>query len=73
MTASSTIVLAELPFSAIPMQLFSGEFLQLAIVFFVLAILAAALGARGVAGMSMAIGKWLVIIFVVLAIVSLIL
>ena len=49
MTASSTIVLAELPFSAIPMQLFSGEFLQLAIVFFVLAIIAAVVGAQGVA------------------------
>jgi len=56
-----------------PLQLFSGDFLSLAIVFFVLAILAAALGARGVAGMSMAIAKWLIIIFVVLAIVSLIL
>ena len=56
-----------------PLQLFSGDFLSLAVVFFVLAVLAAALGARGVAGMSMSIAKWLVIIFVVLAIVSLIL
>jgi len=56
-----------------PLQFFSGDFLSLAIVFFVLALLAALLGARGVAGMSMAIAKWLVIIFVVLAIVSLIL
>lgn len=56
-----------------PLQLFSGDFLYLAIVFLVLALLAAIVGARGVAGMSMAIAKWLIIIFVVLAIVSLIL
>ena len=56
-----------------PLQLFSGDFLSLAVVFFVLAVLAAALGARGVAGISMSIAKWLVVIFVVLAIVSLIL
>jgi len=56
-----------------PLQLFSGEFLSLAIVFFILAIIAAVVGARGVAGVSMSIAKWLVIIFVVLAIISLIL
>lgn len=56
-----------------PLQLFSGEFLWFAIVFFVLALLAALVGARGVAGVSMAIAKWFVIIFVVLAIISLIL
>jgi uncharacterized membrane protein YtjA (UPF0391 family) len=73
MTASSTIILAELPFSAIPMQLFSGEFLQLAIVFFVLAIIAAVVGAQGVAGISMEIAKWLVLIFVILAVITLVL
>jgi uncharacterized membrane protein YtjA (UPF0391 family) len=52
---------------------FSGDFLSLAIVFFVLALLAALVGARGVAGISMAIAKWLVIIFIVLAIISLLL
>lgn len=57
----------------VPMQLFSGDFLQLAIVFFVLALVAALVGARGVAGISMQIAKWLVVIFVVLAIVSLVL
>jgi uncharacterized membrane protein YtjA (UPF0391 family) len=31
------------------------------------------LGARGIAGLSMNIAKWLVIIFVILAIISLIL
>jgi len=57
----------------IPLQFGEGGFLYLALVFFVLAIVAALLGAGGVAGLSMDIAKWLVIIFVVLAIVSLIL
>ncbi|WP_440765501.1 DUF1328 family protein [Natronorubrum sp. DTA7] len=47
--------------------------LELALLFFVIAIIAGALGAGGVAGMSMAIAKWLVLIFLVLAIVSLLL
>jgi len=46
--------------------------LSLAIGFFVLAIIAGVLGARGVAGISMDIAKWLVIIFIVLAVISLI-
>jgi uncharacterized membrane protein YtjA (UPF0391 family) len=56
-----------------PLQFFTGNFLTLAVVFFVLALLAALFGARGVAGLSMDIAKWLVIIFVVLAVVSLLL
>jgi uncharacterized membrane protein YtjA (UPF0391 family) len=56
-----------------PLQLFSGDFLYLAVLFFVLAIVAAVVGARGVAGISMSIAKWLIIIFVVLALVSLVL
>jgi uncharacterized membrane protein YtjA (UPF0391 family) len=47
--------------------------LSLAIGFFVLAVIAGILGARGVAGMSMDIAKWLVIIFIILAVISLIL
>lgn len=58
--------------NAIPAQ-FSGEFLQWAIVFFVIAIIAAVVGARGVAGVSMTVAKWFVIIFLLLAIVSLVL
>jgi uncharacterized membrane protein YtjA (UPF0391 family) len=53
-----------------PLQLFSGDFLQYALVFVVLALVAAVLGARGVAGLSMTIAKWLVILFVLLAIVT---
>lgn len=56
----------------LPLQ-FTGDFLSLAVVFFVLAIVAAVLGARGVAGLSMEIAKWLVLVFIVLAIISLVL
>jgi len=52
---------------------FSGDFLQYAILFFILALVAAVLGARGVAGLSMEIAKWLVIIFIVLTIIALVL
>jgi uncharacterized membrane protein YtjA (UPF0391 family) len=59
--------------SPVVLQLFTGQFLTLALLFFVLAIVAAIVGASGVAGISMDIAKWMVIIFVVLAIASLIL
>lgn len=52
-----------------PLQ-FGGGLIELAILFLVLAVVAGLLGASGVAGMSMSIAKWLVIIFVVLAIVT---
>jgi uncharacterized membrane protein YtjA (UPF0391 family) len=42
----------------------------LAIVFLILALVAYVLGARGVAGFSMEIAKWLVIIFIILAIIT---
>lgn len=56
----------------VPAQ-FSGEFLQYAIVFFVLAIVAAAVGARDVAGISMEIARIFVLVFLVLAVITLIL
>ncbi|WP_336362087.1 DUF1328 family protein [Halalkalicoccus salilacus] len=56
----------------VPAQL-SGEVLQYAIVLFVLAIIAAAVGARDVAGISMEIARIFVIVFLVLAVLSLIL
>ena len=59
--------------TALPLQFFSGDFITLAIAFFVLAIVAALLGARGIAGLSMEIAKWLVLIFLVLAVISLVL
>lgn len=47
--------------------------LELAILFFVLAIVAGALGAGGIAGLSMTIAKWLVLAFLVLAVISFVL
>lgn len=41
--------------------------------FFVIAVVAAVLGARGIAGLSMTIAKWLVVVFLVLAAVSVLL
>lgn len=41
-----------------------------AVLFLVIALVAYILGARGVAGFSMDIAKWLVIIFIILAIIS---
>ncbi len=59
-------------FQFLPAQL-TGDFLQWAILFFVLAIIAAAVGARGVAGISMEIARIFILIFLVLAIISLLL
>ena len=39
--------------------------IELAVLFLVLALVAYILGARGIAGFSMNIAKWLIIIFVV--------
>lgn len=61
-----------LAFASVPL-VFSGDFLYLAIVFIVLALVAALVGARGVAGLSMEVARWFILIFIVLAIVSLIL
>lgn len=60
------------PLQLLPLQ-FSGEFLEWAILFFVLAIIAAAVGAQGIAGISMTVAKWFIIIFLVLAIISVLL
>lgn len=68
-----SLSLSQLAAALLPLQLFGGDFLYLAVVFVVLAIGAALLGAGGVAGLSMNIAKWLVIIFVVLAVISLVL
>jgi uncharacterized membrane protein YtjA (UPF0391 family) len=47
--------------------------IQLAVLFLVLALIAFIVGAREIAGFSMDIAKWLVIIFVIVAIVAFIL
>jgi uncharacterized membrane protein YtjA (UPF0391 family) len=57
---------------ALPLVL-SGDFLYYGVVFFVLALVAGLAGFRDVAGLSMSIAKFLVLIFLVLAIVTLVL
>lgn len=57
---------------AIPLQM-GGDFLWLAIVFFALAIVAAIVGARDIAGITMEIARIFIIVFLILAIVSLLL
>ena len=47
------------------------DLLYLAIVFFVIALILGILGVRG-AGISMEIAKWLIILFVILAVLTLI-
>ncbi|HII92170.1 MAG TPA: DUF1328 domain-containing protein [Methanosarcina sp.] len=47
-----------------------ADLIRLAVVFLILALIAYILGARGIAGFSMEIAKWLVIIFIILAIIS---
>ena len=50
-----------------------ADLIYLTVIFLVLALVFYILGARGIAGFSMEIAKWLVIIFVVIAIVTFIL
>ena len=47
-----------------------ADLIGLAVVFLILALVAYILGARGIAGFYMEIAKWLVIIFIVLAIIT---
>ena len=47
-----------------------ADLIGFAVIFLVLALVAYILGARGIAGFSMEIAKWLVIIFIVLAIIT---
>lgn len=58
---------------ATPLQMFTGRFLWWAVVFAVLAIVAAVVGFRGIAGISMGIARLFVLIFLVLFVVSLVL
>ncbi len=61
-----TTLLATMPLADI------GGLLYIAIIFFVIALVAYALGARGVAGMSAGIGRTLLFVFLVLAVIFLI-
>jgi uncharacterized membrane protein YtjA (UPF0391 family) len=49
-----------------------ADLLYLAVVFFVIALILAVLGVRG-AGISMEIAKWLIIVFIILAVLTLVL
>jgi uncharacterized membrane protein YtjA (UPF0391 family) len=49
-----------------------GTLLYLGIVFFVIAIIAYVLGARGVAGMSAGLGRTLLFVFLVLAVIMIV-
>lgn len=59
--------------STLPLQFGGGGFLYYALVFFVLAVVAALVGFRGVAGISMQVARILVLVFLVLAVLSLLL
>ena len=72
MTLSQAVLDVSASAQLVPLQ-FSGGFIELAVLFLILAVVAMALGASGVAGLSMQIAKWLVIIFVALAIISFVL
>jgi uncharacterized membrane protein YtjA (UPF0391 family) len=50
-------------------QALPGGLIGLAVIFFIIAILAYVLGARGVAGMSAGIGRTLLFVFLVLAVI----
>lgn len=71
--ASTEVVAVTTATAAFALQLGSGNFLSLALAFFVLAILAGVAGFRGIAGLTMEIARLLVLIFIVLAIVALVL
>ena len=64
LTTLPTALLAQVVAAPFPTGLVS-----LAIVFFIIAIIAYVLGARGVAGMSAGIGRTLLFVFLVLAII----
>jgi uncharacterized membrane protein YtjA (UPF0391 family) len=63
------LTLASLGSLGLIAQALPGGLVSLAIVFFIIAILAYVLGARGVAGMSAGIGRTLLFVFLVLAII----
>jgi uncharacterized membrane protein YtjA (UPF0391 family) len=47
-----------------------ADLIYLAVIFLVLALVFYIMGAQGIAGFSMEIARWLVIIFIVIAIVT---
>jgi uncharacterized membrane protein YtjA (UPF0391 family) len=55
------------------LQVGGGNFLYWGLVFFVLAVVAGVAGFRGIAGLTMGIARFLVLIFLVLAVITLLL
>jgi len=47
-----------------------ADLIGLSFLFLILALIAYILGAKGIAGLSVSIAKWLAIIFIILAIIS---
>jgi uncharacterized membrane protein YtjA (UPF0391 family) len=66
-----TIMLTTLAASAFLAQM-PGGLIGIAIIFFIIALVAYVLGARGVAGMSAGIGRTLLFVFLVLAVIMVI-
>lgn len=62
-------MISTLASSTVLAQAFPGSLISLAVVFFIIALVAYVLGARGVAGMSAGIGRTLLFVFLVLAII----
>ncbi len=73
MVVEQALVQSTTVVQALPLQFGGNNLIGLAILFLILAVVAAIFGARGIAGLSMDIAKWLVIIFVVLAVITFIL
>jgi uncharacterized membrane protein YtjA (UPF0391 family) len=65
-------MLTTLATSALLAQALPGGLIGIAVIFFIIAILAYVLGARGVAGMSAGIGRTLLFVFLVLAVIMVI-
>ena len=64
-----TIMLTTLAATALLAQGLPGGLIGIAIIFFIIALVAYVLGARGVAGMSAGIGRTLLFVFLVLAVI----
>ena len=65
-------MLTTLAATALLAQGLPGGLIGIAVIFFIIAILAYVLGARGVAGMSAGIGRTLLFVFLVLAVIMVI-
>lgn len=67
----TTLASSSLALSAMLAQM-PGGLIGLAVIFFIIAIVAYVLGAQGVAGMSAGIGRTLLFVFLVLAVIMVI-